>query len=72
MRLLKKLRIDAGLSQVDIGRKCRIHPALISKIETGAMRPWPAISKKLEKIFSLPIHELMKDDTPESGDSDEA
>ena len=70
MKTLKKLRIDAGLSQFDLGRKIRIHPSLISKLESGVIRPWPGIIKKLERIFGRPMQELLRDDSVSGGGLD--
>ena len=49
MLLIKKLRIDRGLSQAAFARKCELCAPTVCNIETGRMRPYRT---QIEKIVA--------------------
>lgn len=50
---LKLLRDERGLSQRELGEKLHVSPSLLSMVETGRLKPWPRLKRKLARIFKL-------------------
>jgi len=65
--LLTKEREKRGWSRTKLGYKSKIPPAQIGQIELGNLRPCPAYSRRLEKVFGIPCDKLLA----EAGDQDE-
>ncbi len=59
MKSLKKMRIDAGLSQLDVSKKLGYSsPQFISNIERGLALPPTKILKPLAKICKVNFEDL--------------
>lgn len=48
---MKKIRLEQGLSQIDISRLTGLHPSTISLIETGRLRP----TERQEKVIATAL-----------------
>ena len=58
---IKPKRIRKGWSQAELGRHTGMHPATISLIESGRLRPYPV---QLEKIEAALLEEVNSDARP--------
>ena len=59
-RVLKALREDRGLSQVDLAKKADVGRTYIVKLESGDKKnPSLDILKKLAKALGVPVTELL-------------
>lgn len=59
-RVLKSLREDRGLSQVDLAKRAHVGRTYIVKLESGDKRnPSLDILKKLAKALGVPVTELL-------------
>jgi len=65
---IKEFREAAGLSQVELGRRCRIAPQNLSAIECGRLAPWPKAKRALARILKCSQAELFPPE--EKGKSD--
>ena len=60
-RVLKALREDRGLSQVDLAKKASVGRTYIVKLESGDKKnPSLDILKKLAKALDVPVTELLE------------
>ena len=58
--MLKALREDRGLSQVELAKKAHVGRTYIVKLETGDKKnPSLDILKKLAKALGVPVAELL-------------
>ena len=59
-RVLKTLREERGLTQVDLANKAKVGRTYIVKLETGDKKnPSLDILKKLAKALGVPVTELL-------------
>jgi len=58
MNLLKKVRAEKGLSQLDLAGKTGIAPGEISRIENDWIRPYPGWRKRLAKALGVSEKDL--------------
>ncbi len=56
---LKELRTSRRLTQAELGRRARIHPAVISQLEHDRVRVWPKLARRLAKALQVPVKELL-------------
>ena len=66
MATLTELRKTKRWSQAELGRRSGIHPASISQIESGRLRPYPGQMRKLSEALSVPLSELAAAFTPQA------
>jgi transcriptional regulator with XRE-family HTH domain len=58
--VLKTLREEKGLTQVDLANKAKVERTYIVKLESGDKKnPSLDILKKLAKAFGVPVTELL-------------
>ncbi len=57
---LKRIRIEKGISQVDIARSLKVSRGFISNIENGKTNPTLATITKLADAVGVSINELLK------------
>jgi transcriptional regulator with XRE-family HTH domain len=50
---LKQIRIDKGLSQLELSRKSGVPGNIISNIENGKVYPYPGWRKKIVKALGM-------------------
>jgi transcriptional regulator with XRE-family HTH domain len=55
MLRLKAERLKRGLSQTRLAAMAGIHPATLSRIETGRMYPYPGWRKRLAEALGWPV-----------------
>ncbi len=55
---LREIRKRLGLNQFDVARRSKIHPATISKIETGRYRPYPVELQRLARALRVDPKDL--------------
>ncbi len=59
-RVLKTLREDKGLTQVDLAKRANVERTYIVKLESGNKKnPSLDILKKLAKALGVPVTELL-------------
>lgn len=58
MKSLRKLRVERGWSQAELGRRSRIHPSDISRFESGRAVPYPVQAEKLAAALGVEIADL--------------
>jgi transcriptional regulator with XRE-family HTH domain len=68
-RYLKRLtmeRLKRGFTQQQLAGELRTHFTNVAKLENGTLVPLPtsALAKRLERLFQLPIAELLRDVDP--------
>ena len=57
---LRQARLDAGLTQVDVGRKLKKPQAYVSKIERGERRIDVVELDELAKLYNKPLEYFTK------------
>jgi transcriptional regulator with XRE-family HTH domain len=60
--VLRDLRLRLGWSQAKLGRKARLHPADVSRFESGRAVPYPGQLRRLARV--LGVDEAMLLDKP--------
>ena len=59
---IKKLRIAAGLTQVQFAKKLNVDQSTVSLWESGKSKPQRKLHKKLAKLLNCTVDELLKED----------
>ncbi len=59
--VVQELRTQRGLSQVELARRSRIHPADISRIEGGRLVPYRPQVRRLARALGVPVEELTRE-----------
>ena len=59
---LKKLRLAAGLRQIDVAKKMNVDQGCVSKWENGETRPSRKYHKKLARLYGVTVDDLLKED----------
>ena len=67
MNPMKRVRILAGISQVELARRVGRSGSWVSLVERGYLRPFPAMRARIAKALRVPVEELW----PEGEPSDE-
>ncbi len=57
---LKRIRIEKGISQVDIARSLKVSRGFISNIENGKTNPTLATIARIAKAVGVSTNELLK------------
>ncbi len=55
---LREIRINQGLTQVELARRIKMSPQNLSNIENGRLLPWAKIKKKLARALKTSEVEL--------------
>jgi transcriptional regulator with XRE-family HTH domain len=58
-KLVRRLRLDAALSQEDLADRASLHPTYVSRLERGARMPSLLVLTKLATGFGMTLTELM-------------
>lgn len=61
MLMIKKLRIEAGLSQGKLANKFHTTQGAICQVENGKRRAWRKLRRQLNRFFGLPIEQLFSE-----------
>lgn len=57
---MRAMRIEAGMTQAELGRRARVHNSHVSRIESGQRTyPAPQISKALAEALGCPLTALI-------------
>lgn len=51
----RRKRLSRGLTQFEVARRSRLHPATISRIEAGRYRPYPTEARRLARALGIRI-----------------
>lgn len=70
MPRLREYRERAGLRQVDVAKKMDVDQAAVSKWESGENRISRKYHKKLAKLYSVTVDELLSEDTSTNGEKE--
>ncbi|WP_188624267.1 helix-turn-helix domain-containing protein [Caldalkalibacillus thermarum] len=62
MNLVKKARLNKGLTQVQLAHKAKIAQAYLSEIENNKVEPSIRVYRKLAKALGVSVSELLEDD----------
>jgi len=65
---IRRRRVDALLSQGELGDRCGVHRTYITEIENGMRNISLLTISKLAKALEVPEWELLKVDVPRSDD----
>lgn len=57
---VRSARLKAGMSQMDLGLRCEVHPTVIARIETAKREPRLTTITKLARGLDVPAAQLMK------------
>jgi len=57
---IRKLRIEAGLSQEELGRSSKMSTSYISRLETGEVNPTVDALTRIVRVFGLSIDGLLE------------
>jgi len=55
---LRRVRLEAGMSQAELGRQMRIDPSIVRHIEAGRWKPYPRFRRLAAEILGLTEEEL--------------
>ncbi len=58
-KLLRRLRLKMGMSQVDLAEHLDLHPSYLSRLEHGERRPSPQVLKMLSEITGYGLENLL-------------
>lgn len=58
---LRELRIEAGLSQAELGRRMSIDPSIVRHVEAGRVKPYPRFRRLAAQILEADEGELFSD-----------
>jgi transcriptional regulator with XRE-family HTH domain len=58
---LRRARQANGMSQMDLGRACDVHPTVIARIETANREPRLTTITKLARGLGIPAADLFRD-----------
>ena len=72
MQTMKKLRLAAGLRQIDVAKKMNVDQGAVSKWESGETRPSRKYHKKLAKLYGVKVEELPLGMVPGPQEKEEA
>ncbi|MEH7548781.1 MULTISPECIES: helix-turn-helix domain-containing protein [Bacillaceae] len=64
-------REKIGMSKAELSRQAGLDQSLISKIESGRIKPYPSEIKKISQVLGLPAEQLLKDVISEEKHFDE-
>lgn len=62
MLSIKKLRVAAGLTQVQFAKKLNVDQSTVSLWESGKSKPHKKLHKKMAKILGCTVDELLKEE----------
>ena len=62
MNNVRAYREANGLSQRRLAELSHTPAGLLSSVETGRMKPWPALAKRLSRVLKVEIGQLFPDD----------
>jgi len=62
MNRLRAMRFARGLNQRELSEKAHTPQSLVSAIERGVLKPWPAVIGRLAKALECPQSELFPDE----------
>jgi transcriptional regulator with XRE-family HTH domain len=62
---MKAERLRRGWTQIDLAYHSRVHPAEISRFETGIARPYPGQARRLAAALCLEPSQLLEDEGPD-------
>lgn len=57
-REIARLRLEAGMRQVDLARKLRRSTSYVQKLETGLRGASPITAKRLARLFKCDVPDL--------------
>jgi transcriptional regulator with XRE-family HTH domain len=57
---LRAVREEQGMSQMDLGLRCNVHPTVIARIETAKREPRLTTITKLARGLGVPAAALMR------------
>ncbi len=57
---IRRLRVDAGLSQEELGRSSKMSTSYISRLETGEVNPTVDALIRIVRVFGLSIDSLLE------------
>ena len=60
---IRRLRLEAGLSQEELGRSSKMSTSYISRLETGEVNPTVDALTRIVRVFGLSIDGLLELDT---------
>lgn len=60
LKLLKKIRVDAGLRQVDLAKKLKVPQSMISKYEVGERRIDLLELREICAVLGVPLVEVVE------------
>ncbi len=55
---LRELRQSKGLSQAELGRRIRVDPSLIRRIEGGYGYAYPKLRRGVSRVLGVPASEI--------------
>lgn len=61
MTKVKAFRQERGLTQSEIGRRLRIHPAAISHVEAGRTSAYPRLRRGLARVLGVRVQDLFNE-----------
>jgi transcriptional regulator with XRE-family HTH domain len=58
---IKRQRLERGLAQKEAASRVGLSPQALSRIESGQMIPWPALRRRLARLYDVPENVLWHD-----------
>ncbi len=55
---LREFREAHGFTQAELGRRARIHPAVISQIEHGRTIPWASLKQRISRALEASVNDV--------------
>jgi putative transcriptional regulator len=55
---LKELREAKGLTQAELGRRVKVDPSLIRRVEAGQQHPYPRLRREVARVLGVRAEEV--------------
>lgn len=55
---LKEVREAKGLTQAELGRRVKVDPSLIRRVEAGHQHPYPRLRREVSRVLGVPADKL--------------
>lgn len=61
---IRELREAKGMTQFELVLASRTPQSLLSRLESGKLYPWPAVTRRLSEALQVPPEALFEEDAP--------
>ena len=58
---MRRARLEAGLLLTEAGKRLRMTPQVLGRLELGRAVPWPSLRKRMSELYGIPEDKLFAD-----------